>query len=257
MNKSTTNTPYNYKFFDSSVYGLDPFVNVAPRVGECAKDFTALGLDGKPIKLSDFKGKRIILETGSLTCPMFGGNIEGMNRLAEQFTDENTVFLILYVREAHPGGKTPAHQSQEDKVNVAKRTAELSHPSRIYLIDDVEGTIHREWGEFPNSLWLINEVGRVTFRSDWNDWEMLLRILEAPNVESFVEDLGEHHDSAKNKNPIMLMIWVLRKSGWRAIWDLVSQGVSMIKTHRKADAFYADKKFVRGDESESGSGSCW
>ena len=110
MNKSTTDTPYNYKFFDSSVYGLDPFVNVAPRVGECAKDFTALGLDGKPIKLSDFKGKRIILETGSLTCPMFGGNIEGMNRLAEQFTDKNTVFLMLYVREAHPGGKIHAHR---------------------------------------------------------------------------------------------------------------------------------------------------
>jgi hypothetical protein len=253
MSKSTTDTPYNYKYFDSSVYGLEPFVSGSPRVNECAKDFTALGLDGIPIKLSDFKGKRIILETGSLTCPMFGGNIEGMNRVAEQFADEHTVFLMLYVREAHPGGKTPAHQSQEDKIGVAKRTAELTHPNRVYLVDDVKGTIHREWGEFPNSLWLINEAGRVTFRSDWNDWEMLQQILEAPNVESFIEDLGEHHDNSKN--PIKLMIWVLRKAGWRAIWDLVSQGVPMIMRHREANAFYADKKFVRGDGHDQG--SCW
>ena len=127
---------------------MGPFINVAPRVGECAKDFTALGLDGKPIKLSDFKGKRIILETGSVTCPMFGDNIEGMNRVAEQFTDENTVFLMLYVREAHPGGKMPAHQSQGDKISAASSTAELAHPNRIFLVDDIEGSIHRGGGSF-------------------------------------------------------------------------------------------------------------
>ncbi|MEH6452182.1 MAG: deiodinase-like protein, partial [Psychromonas sp.] len=118
---------------------MGPFINVAPRVGECAKDFTALGLDGKPIKLSDFKGKRIILETGSVTCPMFGDNIEGMNRVVKKFTDDNTVFLMLYVREAHPGGKLPAHQSQVDKISAAKSTAELSHPNRIFLVDDIAG----------------------------------------------------------------------------------------------------------------------
>lgn len=77
MNKPTTDSQYNYKNFKTKYYEMDPFISVAPRVGECAKDFTALGLDGKPIKLSDFKGKRIILETGSVTCPMFGDNIEG------------------------------------------------------------------------------------------------------------------------------------------------------------------------------------
>lgn len=254
MSKSTTDIPYNYKYFDSSVYGLEPFVSGSPRVNECAKDFTALGLDGIPIKLSDFKGKRIILETGSLTCPMFGGNIEGMNKLAKQFSDEHTVFLILYTREAHPGGKTSAHQSQEDKIGVAKRAAELTHPNRIFLVDDVKGTIHREWGEFPNSLWLINEAGKVTFRSDWNNWEMLEHILEAPNVESFVKDIGEHNTGVTS-NPLKLMIWVLRVSGWRAVWDILSQVLQMGMRHREADAFYADKKFVSGDGHDSG--NCW
>ena len=55
MNKSTPDSQYNSKNFKTKYYDLSPFINVAPRVGECAKDFTALGLDGKPIKLSDFK----------------------------------------------------------------------------------------------------------------------------------------------------------------------------------------------------------
>lgn len=253
MNKSTMDSQYNYKNFKTRYYEMGPFINVAPRVGECAKDFTALGLDGKPIKLSDFKGKRIILETGSVTCPMFGDNIEGMNRVAEQFTDENTVFLMLYVREAHPGGKLPAHQSQRDKISAASSTAELAHPNRIFLVDDIEGSIHREWGEFPNSLWVINEAGRVTFRSDWNDWKMLQGILEADNIESYVADLGEHHD--KPKNPFKLFMWVQRKGGWRAIWDLMPQTLAMIMSHRKANKFYADKKFVHGDDDNCE--GCW
>ncbi|MEH6451789.1 MAG: deiodinase-like protein [Psychromonas sp.] len=250
MNKSTTDSQYNYKNFKTKYYEMTPFINVAPRVGECVKDFTAFGLDGKQIKLSDFKGKRIILETGSVTCPMFGNNIEGMNRVAEKFTDENTVFLMLYVREAHPGEKLPAHQTQEDKIRAATSTAELSHPNRIFLVDDIKGSIHKEWGEFPNSLWVINEAGRVNFRSDWNDWKMLEGILDADDIDSYVSDLGEHHDNPKN--PLKLFMWVQRKGGWQAIWDLMPQIFSMIKSHMEVNKFYAEKKFVRGNNDTCG-----
>ncbi|MEH6451795.1 MAG: deiodinase-like protein, partial [Psychromonas sp.] len=204
MNKPTKDNQYNYDKYEPKYYGMEPFATVAPRVGECAKDFTAIGLDGKQVKLSDFKGKRIILETGSVTCPIFGGNIKGMNQVAEKFTDDNTVFLMLYVREAHPGERLEGHKTQEDKRDAAINTAKLTHPNRIFLVDDVEGTAHKAWGELPNSLWVINESGKLIFRSDWNDWKMLQGILEADNIESHVAELGEHHDNFKN--PITLFM---------------------------------------------------
>jgi hypothetical protein len=83
---------------------------------------------------------------------------------------------------------------------------------------------------------------------------MLEHILEAPNVESFVKDLGEHNTGVTS-NPLKLMIWVLRVAGWRAVWDILSQVSQMGMRHREADAFYADKKFVSGDGHDSG--NCW
>ena len=82
---------------------------------------------------------------------------------------------------------------------------------------------------------------------------MLQGILEADNIESYVADLGEHHDNPKN--PFKLFMWVQRKGGWRAIWDLMPQTLAMIMSHRKANKFYADKKFVHGDDDNCE--GCW
>ena len=60
---------YNYNTFDAGLYTLDAFIG--PKVGEKAVDFTAGTLDGRTVKLSDFFGKPIILETGSFTCPQY------------------------------------------------------------------------------------------------------------------------------------------------------------------------------------------
>ena len=60
---------YNNKRFKPSEYAFDMFVG--PRAGEPLKDFTLTDLEtGKPIKLSDFKGKWVVVETASSTCSM-------------------------------------------------------------------------------------------------------------------------------------------------------------------------------------------
>ncbi len=41
----------------------------APEIGKPAPDFTAAGIDGKPFKLSDHKGKIVILEWTNHECP--------------------------------------------------------------------------------------------------------------------------------------------------------------------------------------------
>ncbi|QLC26415.1 redoxin domain-containing protein [Parasphingopyxis algicola] len=142
-------TAYNYERFDNKVYGPIPFALHSPKVGECATDFEARTLDGSPVRLSDFEGKRIVLETGSMTCPMFGGNIEPMNGLADRYrSDDSIVFLILYTREAHPAPKFPAHRNDRHKLKTANLIAPMLSENRTVLVDDVAGSAHRGWASF-------------------------------------------------------------------------------------------------------------
>ena len=59
---------YNYDHFGLDHRTMDHLEGVS--IGESAPDFTAMRLDGTTVKLSEFRGKPVVLETGSVSCPM-------------------------------------------------------------------------------------------------------------------------------------------------------------------------------------------
>ncbi|WOE74663.1 peroxiredoxin family protein [Alterisphingorhabdus coralli] len=243
---------YNYERFDNKVYGPIPFALHSPKIGECATDFTARRFDGSAVRLSDFKGKRIVLETGSMTCPMFGGNIDPMNRVADRYADDpNTVFLLLYTREAHPAPKFPAHRDDAHKLETARLVEPLLAQNRIVMIDDVVGTAHRQWGEFPNSLWLIDEEGIVRYRSDWNHVDVLETLLEANDLDAEVAKLGEHN--MPNFKPTKIFPWLWEKSGWLSIWDMIKQLPWMRTRHQEVHRMYDGIQYMEGSNGRAGS----
>ena len=65
-------------------------------VGQAAPDFTALDALGKTRKLSDFKGKHVVLEWTNPGCPFvvkhYGGN---MQALQKEFTAKGVVWLSI------------------------------------------------------------------------------------------------------------------------------------------------------------------
>jgi hypothetical protein len=60
---------YNYAHFSLQPRTLDVLGGV--QVGEPAPDFTTTRLDGTEVRLSDFRGKTVVLETGSASRPMY------------------------------------------------------------------------------------------------------------------------------------------------------------------------------------------
>ena len=82
----------NRRMFSSSVAlaalaaGAQP-AHAAATVGQAAPDFTATDATGKSHKLSDFKGKHVVLEWTNPGCPFvvkhYGGN---MQALQSEFT---------------------------------------------------------------------------------------------------------------------------------------------------------------------------
>ena len=78
-------------------------------------------------------------------------------------------FYVLYVREAHPGKNYPAHKSFSQKLKFAKDLIRLERVGRTVLIDDLEGTVHRDYGDRPNSIYIIGKAGVISYRADWDD----------------------------------------------------------------------------------------
>ena len=204
---------YNYKHFGPKEYDLEHFEG--PGVGEEAPDFEAVTLNGKKTRLSGFRGKTVVLEAGSGTCPATVGTTNDMQKLVRKYPD--VVFVLLYVREAHPGERTSEHRSFDEKFACARRFKEEERDNRLIIVDELEGTIHKQYGLFPNFIYVIDPEGYVAFRRPWNVPERLDEALKAM-IEKKTMRFPEVYELPKLRN---FGFRAIRRSGWMALWDLV------------------------------------
>src|SRR6478672_8265139 len=184
--------PYNYESFDrhTLVSNLARRCFSGPKAGEKAPDFQLRSVEGDKFRLRDFGDRKdVVLVFGSATCPMTAGSIGGLNDLYEEFGDD-LQFLFVYVREAHPGDKLPAHQSMDEKIAAAKlfrREEEVEFP---VLVDELDGAVHRDYGAAANPAFLIDKSGRVAFRERWAQSRVLREAIE--ELLNMQERRGRH-----------------------------------------------------------------
>jgi hypothetical protein len=226
----TTNRAYNYKHFGPEYYDFRSFDG--PKPGDTAPDFEAVTLAGKPVELSDFRGRWVVLETGSITCPITDSKVHVMDELQQRF--EDVVFLLLYTREAHPGEHYEAHDSFEAKLERARTFAAEYDVERTVLVDDLKGTAHRRYGGMPNSVHVLNPDGVVVMRGDWNDIR---------TVETVLENRDEHRIYERDiyrGRPVFFtekkgILNVLLDAGPRAVRDFVRHAPALGLMHLKKE----------------------
>ena len=216
---------YNYARFKVSNYDYEKFPG--PKAGEDMIDFPLHTLDGKEVRLSDYNDKWIVLETGSLTCPMYVKNIRAIDRLTVKYPDVN--FLVVYVREAHPGSRRGPHTNLEEKTACAKEMKTEFGETREVLLDSVEGDLHEAYGSYPNMVYVINPEGKIAYRCDWSFAKRIDAVLQnRPSVDT------QERVQILTAAP-WIMIPVTLKGGWDALWDLVIELPGVIIGHLKAD----------------------
>ncbi len=222
---------YNYRHFDPEHYDVE-FPLPGPSSGEPLPDATLRTLEGETVALSDYRGRWVVLETGSLTCPMYARGVDAADELRRKYPD--VVFLMLYVREAHPGERVGAHETLPGKLECARRVREEYGEARPVVVDDLDGGLHRRLGGFPNMLYVVNPDGRVVYRGYWADIDRLRSVLENRDAAP-----SEEYVEPEMWNPLQ-GLRVLMKGGWRAIWDLLLAIPSLVRLHRKAARFGGD-----------------
>lgn len=160
---------HNYIHFHPRTLGRDAKLAmqpVGPLLGDLAPDFSLTDTEGNSWNLSELRGKPVVLIFGSGTCPMTIGSLPGLNKLYQEKGDE-AQWLMIYVREAHPGENMPAHESHEQKRDQAERVRREEGVDWPVLIGELDGKTHRAYSELPNHLFLIDKAGIVAFRSEF------------------------------------------------------------------------------------------
>lgn len=111
------NHPVNRRLFSGALLTapwaatLTPAAHAATAVGQAAPDFSALDTAGKPHRLSDYKGKLVVLEWTNPGCPFvqkhYNGNMQGLQKEA---AGKGVVWLAVNSTETGSGDYLPPAQ---------------------------------------------------------------------------------------------------------------------------------------------------
>ena len=156
------------------------FEKGAPGAGGQVPNFELQTLDGGTFTSADLKETGpALLVFGSLTCPMTDSSAPGINELHRKFGDR-VRFVLVAVREAHPGSDAPQPQTMDEKINHAERMRDLHGHQFEVAVDDINGTLHRALSPMPNSAYIFDREGTIVFRAHWaSETDVLAKALAA------------------------------------------------------------------------------
>jgi hypothetical protein len=156
------------------------FTRGDPGPGDRFPEFDLPTLDGDRFGFRDLRETGpVLLIFGSSTCPVTDNAAPGLKELYLRFGDR-VRFVMVNVREAHPGKTFPQPTTLTTKIAHAERLRDLHGFEFEVAVDDVEGTLHRAMSPKPNSAYLLAKDGTILFRAQWaNDTNALEAALDA------------------------------------------------------------------------------
>ncbi|HHI88526.1 MAG TPA: hypothetical protein ENK01_01115 [Hellea balneolensis] len=219
---------YNYPDFSPNLYDYKHKTGLRP--GEKVPDVAVQSPDGEIIPLKKLFDHVTVLETGSLTCPLYIGKIKSMNTLAKKHKNIN--FAVVYIREAHPGNRLCAVDSDSLKRARAQSLTRYEAENRKIYVDTLDGALHHALGLLPNMVYVIDTDGAVLHRSDWNNPDRLDHILMAIENGQKFPAWCEEFEPVPVKTTLRVLF---RAGGIRAVADFLSHLPAMIREKRRID----------------------
>jgi peroxiredoxin len=230
---------YRYKRFTTPLLFRDlRFARKAAAPGDSIPAFELITTDGEQLVNGDIFGDRPVLFIfGSMTCPMTASSAPSVQDLYEEFGDR-VKFVMLYVREAHPGENFAQAETMDDKLASARALKEFYGIEWTVAADNVDGDLHRALDPKPNAAYLMNSNGEILFRSLWAaDYEALQQALDdAASGRAMLST-----QSSRMIGPVVQAMGVVRevmeRGGPQAVSDLWRAAFPMALAGRIATVF--------------------
>lgn len=143
---------------------LTGVVFAAPKVGEMAPNFTGTDSNGRTHQLSDFKGKKVVLEWVNYECPFVKKhyNSNNMQDLQKKYTDQGIIWLSI---NSSAKGKQGHLTSEEANAAMKERAA-----SPTAMILDPTGEIGKLYNaKTTPHMFVIDTEGKIAYMGAIDD----------------------------------------------------------------------------------------
>jgi len=170
---------------------LAPFASLLPTaasaatVGQPAPDFTLMDTAGKPVKLSDFKGKNLVLEWNNPGCPFVRKHYQGnMQALQKETLDQGAIWLAINSTRDDSGDyQSPAQLGRWMTEQKASPTATLM---------DEDGTVGQAYAaRVTPHMYIVNAQGLLVYAGAIDSIPSA-RVDDIPKATNYVRQvLGE------------------------------------------------------------------
>jgi hypothetical protein len=135
-----------------------PVVRAAVSIGASAPDFSVMDIQGKAHRLSDYKGKTVVLEWVNPECPFVQKHYNSGNipKLQQRATSDGVVWLAINSSRA---------ESEGDYDNAAASTwLKSKHAAPTAYVRDQDGRVGRLYGaKTTPHLYVITGDGTLVY----------------------------------------------------------------------------------------------
>lgn len=145
-------------FLALSAWAVAASVQAAPAVGQPAPDFTLKDASGKSVKLSDYRGKHVVLEWTNPGCPYVRKHYNSGNMPATQkeAVEKGVVWLSINSTEKS------AYDYMEPAKLVAWQQERKAQPTAVLM--DEEGSAGMAYGARTTPhMYIVDPQGRLVY----------------------------------------------------------------------------------------------
>lgn len=208
------------------------FAATDPAPGASVPPFDLPIIGGGRFRSTQLGSRPVLMIFGSITCPVTDNAAPRLHELHRQFGDR-VRFLMVNVREAHPGRWIPQPQSMETKLSHAATLRDFHGFPFEVASDDIDGSLHRAMSPKPNSAYVLSNEGTILFRAHWaNDTEALARALDAAIMARWPSPTESGGILKATLRMVRHIAPVLDRAGagaWRDMW-LVAPPLAFLAT---------------------------
>ena len=164
-----------------------------PDAGSPVPDVRMIELNGHAFTPSKYKGHVLVLEFGSMSCPVFRQHAQEMETL-KAAEGPRAFFMVVYTREAFPAPDKDVQRNKDEGISVPQaktldeRKAEALEAQRELRItipiavDSMDDAVSNAYGTFPNGAIVIGKDGTIAAHQQWTNPDELRVAIDQANA---------------------------------------------------------------------------
>jgi hypothetical protein len=171
-----------------------------PDAGSSVPAVRIIELNGHAFSPSQYKGHVLVLEFGSMSCPVFRQHVQEMETL-KAAEGPRAFFMVVYTREAFPAGEKDVQRNKDEGISIAQtktlddrkaQALEAQRELRITIpmaVDSMDDAVSNAYGTFPNGAIVIGKDGAIAAHLQWTNPDSLRVAID----QAYAAPAGENH----------------------------------------------------------------